>query len=343
MLDERKKRILQAIIDDYVSTAEPIGSRTIAKKYEMGLSPATIRNEMSDLEDMGYLQQPHTSAGRIPSDKGYRLYVDELMNQKELTEEELDAIRTVLIDKITAIEQIMKQTSALLSSITHYTSIVLLQSIKKNTIRHIQLLPIDQTNAVIVIVTESGVIKNNIIKLPETLDKESIVKLSNLLNEKLHGLTIESITLPVIQDIQKQMGKNKGLLMPILDIITCSIESIEDCDIYLDGISNILDYPEYNNIEKARSFMSAIKQKDTIFKLLNESNNEGINISIGIENYIQEMDDCSLVSTSYDIGGKTIGKIGIIGPKRMDYSKVVTTMNNVRNQLYYIFEDWLSK
>lgn len=343
MLDERKKRILQAIIDDYVSTAEPIGSRTIAKKYDMGLSPATIRNEMSDLEDMGYLEQPHTSAGRVPSDKGYRLYVDELMDQKVMSAEELESIKGSLIDKITAIEQIMKQASAILSSLTHYTSIALVQSIKQNTIRHIQLMPIDKTNAVLIIVTDNGVIKNNIVKLPESACDEFVNKFSKLLNEKLHGLTIESITLPVIQDMQKEMGINKDLLMPILDVITESIQSIEDSDIYLDGISNILYYPEYSNIEKARQFMSVLKEKDTICKLLSDSAGEGVKISIGSENYIQEMDDCSLISTSYDIGGKTIGKIGVIGPRRMDYSKVITTMNSVRNQLYYLFEDWLFK
>lgn len=342
MLCERKKRILQAIIDDYVSTAEPIGSRTIAKKYDMGLSPATIRNEMSDLEDMGYLHQPHTSAGRIPSDKGYRLYVDELMLQKKLSQEEIDSIRSILIDNITAIEQVMKQTSAILSQLTHYTSIALMPSIKKNVIKHIQIIPLDSNNGLLIIVTGAGVIKNNIIKLSETVNNEFIIRFSNILNEKLHGLTIESITFPVIQNIQKEMETNTDILMPILDIISDSINSIEDNDIYLEGMSNILDYPEYNNIEKAKEFINIIKEKNIVYKLL-ENSDDTIKICIGKENIINKIDDCSLVSTTYFMGNRAIGTIGVIGPKRMDYPKVVSTMDSVRQHLYTIFENWLFK
>lgn len=343
MLCDRKKRILQAIIDDYVFTAEPIGSRTIAKKYDIGLSPATIRNEMSDLEEMGYLHQPHTSAGRVPSDKGYRLYVDELMSSRSLTQEEINSIRNTLIDKIIAIEQIIKQTSAILSQLTHYTSIAVIPSIKMNIIKHIQMLPLDGNNALLIIVAGSGVVKNNIIKLPQTVDREFIANFSNILNEKLQGHTIDSINLPIIQDIQSEMGANKDMLMPILDMISLSIDSIEDNEVYMDGTSNILDYPEYNNIEKVKEFLNIVGAKSTICKLLENSSDEAIKIFIGRENFIEQIDDCSLVSTTYSIGDKRIGTVGVIGPKRMDYSKVVCTMNGIREHLYNTFEDWLFK
>lgn len=344
MLDERKKRILQAIIDDYVYTAEPIGSRTIAKKFDMGLSPATIRNEMSDLEEMGYLQQPHTSAGRVPSDKGYRLYVDELMGDKNLNEQEVEVIRSILLDKITAIEQIMKQTSTILSDLTHYTTIALIPSIKKNVIKHVQLIPLDNNNALLIIVAGTGVVKNNIIKLPKNVNNEFIISFSNLLNEKLQGLNLEDITLPIIQDIQKKLGENRDILMPILDVISVNINNIEDNDVYIEGVSNILEYPEYSNIEKAKSFMNAIEAKDTIYKLLQNNNDENIiKVSIGKENALESIDECSIVSTTYSIGNRPIGTVGIIGPKRMDYSKVISTVSTVRQHLYMVFEDWLFK
>lgn len=342
MLCDRKKRILQAIIDDYVSTAEPISSNTIAKKYDMGLSSATIRNEMADLEELGYLHQPHTSAGRIPSDKGYRLYVDELMIRKTLSQQEVESIKYNLLKKINAMEKIMQQASTILSQITHYTTVVKVPLVKNNIIKHVQIVPLDSNNALLVLIYGTGIIKNTLIKLPETLNNEVIIKTSNLLNEKLHGLTIESINLPIIQDIQNEMGNYKDILMPILDIIATSIEDDEENEVYYEGTSNIFDYPEYNSIEKAKNFINAIEEKDIISKLLGNSN-ESIKISIGKENYIEQMDECSLVSTTYSVGDRVIGTVGIIGPKRMDYPKVVSSINVVRQQLYDIFEDWLFK
>lgn len=341
MLCDRKKRILQAIIDDYVSTAEPIGSRTIAKRYDMGLSSATIRNEMADLEELGYLQQPHTSSGRVPSDKGYRLYVDELMINRNPSGQEMDTIRNTLVSQITAIEQIMKQASGLLSQLTQYTSIAVIPSIKKNAIKYIQIIPLDNCNALMVIVTGAGVVKNTIIKLPEAVNNNFITKFSNILNEKLHGLTIESITLPLIQEIQSEMGIYRDMLMPVLDTISLNICNIEDNNVYLEGASNILNYPEYNNIEKAKEFINAVETKDVICRLLEASNGDLIKISIGRENPIGQIEDCGIVSTTYSIGDRIIGKIGVIGPKRMDYPKVVTSVNAVRQYLYEVFEDWL--
>lgn len=344
MLGERKRDILRIIIDDYVSTGEPIGSRTIARKYNFGLSPATIRNEMSDLEEMGYLQQPHTSAGRIPSDKGYRLYVDELMNASTLDQQDLMSIREMLLDNyFTAIEQVVRHTTELLSVLTHYTTIAVTPSIKKNFIRNVQIIPIDNVNALLIIITGSGVIKNNLIKLPEPIEQEFLLRFSNILNEKLYGLTIESITFPIIQEIQSLMGKNRDILMPILDVISRNISNIEDDNVYFDGTLNILDYPEYSNIEKAKEFLDLIKCKQNIYDLLKNNSNESIKISIGRENYVDKIDDCSLVSTTYMIGDKILGTVGVIGPKRMNYPKVVSSMDIIRKHLDSIFDDWIFK
>lgn len=339
MLEDRKKNILKIIIDDYVFTGEPIGSRTISKKYDFGLSPATIRNEMSDLEEMGYLFQPHTSSGRIPSDKGYRLYVDELMKLDKLSKKEIAFIREVLIEDINQAQEIVRRATSILSMLTHYTTIATMPSIRENTIKHIQLIPIDMTSILLVIVTESGVVKNNMIRLQSPIENDFIVQFSNILNQKLLGLAIENITLTIIQQIQREMKENKEILLPILDIISEILNNIEDDNYCSEGVSNILNYPEYSDTSKAKEFLDLIRKKDSIQRILKEDANQDIRISIGKENSFDEIDECSLISTTYIIGDKTIGTIGVIGPKRMDYSKVVSTINIIRNHIDKIFRE----
>ncbi len=327
-LGERKRRILQAIIDDYITTADPVGSRSIAKKHDLGISSATIRNEMADLEEMGYLEQPHTSAGRIPSYRGYRLYVDQLMNQYRLTISEINAIHDSMQLKIRELDQLIQQYSKLISEITQYTTVVLTPQMKTSSIKHLQLIPIDVYNVLLVVVNNTGIVKNKAIRFSAEVDTVFLNNLTNLLNRKLAGLTIEEINLPKIQEIQREMQLNEEILIPILNFISDAVNDIDTADVFLGGTTNIFNFPEYNDIEKAKNFLSFLEHKNDLHKLLNniETDNK-IKIIIGEENEFLEMKDCSLVMSRYSIGKKIVGTIGIIGPTRMEYAKVVSSLD----------------
>ncbi len=327
-LGERKRRILQAIIDDYITTADPVGSRSIAKKHDLGISSATIRNEMADLEEMGYLEQPHTSAGRIPSYRGYRLYVDQLMDRYKLTISEINVIHDSMQLKIRELDQLIQQYSKLISEITQYTTVVLTPQMKKSSIKHLQLIPIDAYNVLLVVVNNTGIVKNKAIRFSEEIDTDFLNDLSNLLNRKLAGLTIEEINLPKIQEIQREMQLNEAILIPILNYISDAVNDIDTADVFLGGTTNIFNFPEYNNIEKAKNFLSFLEHKNDLHKLLNNIETDSkIKIIIGEENEFLEMKDCSVVMSRYSIGKKIVGTIGIIGPTRMEYAKVVSSLD----------------
>ena len=325
-LDERKRLILNAIIKDYVQNAEPVGSRTLAKKYEMGLSSATIRNEMADLEDMGYLEQPHTSAGRIPSDKGYRLYVDKLMKVNVPTSDEIITIKSFMqIATINEIEKIMKRTTKLLSQITRYTSAMLTPKFSKSTVKSIQLIEVTQSDVLAVIVTDTAMIKNVLIKLPRTINDSNLIKINNMLNEKLRGLTCEEINLAVITSIQSEMGGYNEILNAIIPVLHESLNSMET-DVYVEGATNILNYPEYNDLDKAKNLLLLMDQREVLGDIFEGGENK-LSVTIGSENELNEMKDCSIVKASYCIGDNSIGRIGIIGPRRMNYSRVIGVIN----------------
>ena len=334
-LDDRKRKILQAIINDYISTAEPIGSRTIAKKHELGLSSATIRNEMADLEEMGYLAQPHTSAGRVPSDKGYRFYVDQLMRAGELSREEIESIKYALEMHISELSQLLKQASVVMSRLTKYTSLALTPEKEGNTLKAVQVVPVERGKALVIVITNAGIIKNSLVKIPETVLPEFLISVSNIFNEKLSGLTIEQINMPVIREIEVLLGSSQEILLPILSGVTDCINQIDSPEVYLDGMTNILNFPEFNDLVKARDFLNMMDTKDILSKVLSGigKGNDNINIKIGRENNIEEMKECSLVTTTYNLGDIVIGTIGIIGPTRMEYSKVLTVMEYIRNTI----------
>lgn len=337
-LGERKKRILHAIINDYIETAEPVGSRTIAKKYLTDISPATIRNEMADLEDLGLLEQPHTSAGRIPSDKGYRYYVDEIMEVKYPTPQEIERIKYMLqITTINEIDKIIKRTTKLLSDVTKYTSAVLTPSMKKSFIKSLQLIKVTDTDVVAVVVTDTGIIKNVVIKTPKKVTDSTIQKLNNILNEKLAGLSINDIGLSVISDIQNHMAEYSEIFSAVISVIYESLKE-DNGEIYLDGTTNIFDYPEYDDKDRARSFLSLIENKELLAHMFSESS-DNLCVSIGCENELDKAKDCSIVKATYNIADKNIGTIGIIGPKRMDYPKVVGVLKSISCILTEIFEN----
>lgn len=333
-LDDRKKRILQAVIQDYIETAEPVGSRTIARKHQLGLSSATIRNEMADLEEMGYLSQPHTSAGRVPSDKGYRFYVDQLMEVRQLTEEEIQNIRRAMEERISELSQLVKLASNVMSRFTRYTSIALTPQMKKSTVKAVQVVPIDPGKALVVVVTNAGVVKNSLVKIVNTISPDSLIRISNFLNEKLSGLTIEEINNLITKEVESEIGIGKNVIEPILDGVANCIHQVDSSEVYLEGTTNIFNFPEFSDVNRAKEFLDILDKKDILLKLLNCTNNSNsINIQIGAENQVDKIRDCSLITATYSMGNVVIGSIGIIGPTRMEYERVISSMNFIRKNI----------
>lgn len=333
-LSERKIRILQAIIDDYISTAEPVGSRTIAKRYDLGISSATIRNEMADLEDMGYLVQLHSSSGRIPSDKGYRLYVDKLMQVPQISSEEELIIKSKLINSaLFQVDKILKQATELLSELTNLTCIVETPSVKKSYLKSIQLLEIDNFNVVLVIVTDSGIVKNSMIRMKTPVRKDIILQLNNILNERLRGLTIEQINLEVINGLKKDLRGYEDIFDAIIPNLYECLNEAGGSEVYLEGVTNMLKYPEYEDINKARDFLSFMDDENNIKSLLTE--NQKLSVIIGSENFIEQAKDCSIITAIYGVNGRPLGTIGLIGPTRIPYSKVLSILNKLVKELNY--------
>lgn len=338
-LDDRKLKILQAIIQNYLETGEPVGSRTISKYTDLNLSSATIRNEMSDLEDMGYILQPHTSAGRIPSDKGYRLYVDILLLDKN---KELDSMRNILIEKADRLESLLQQVAKLLAVNTNYTTMVTTPQYKK-TVKFIQLTEIENNQLLTVIVFEKNIVKNKIINISSPIDKETILKLNIVLNTFLQGLDLSSINLPIITQMKEQAGEYKDIVNVVLDTIVQAVTEEDDFKIYTSGATNILRYPELSDLEKASELLYTIEEKkllsDLIQDRMDDEESRGIQVYIGDETPIEAMKDCSVVTATYEIEEGVYGKVGIIGPKRMDYERVVGTLQNLMLQLDDIFKN----
>ena len=334
-LDERKCKILQAVIRNYLETGEPVGSRTISKYTDLNLSSATIRNEMSDLEEMGYIIQPHTSAGRIPSDKGYRFYVDTMLEEKE---REVDELKGLLTQKDEKMDTLLKRVARVLAANTNYAAMITAPQYRGNKLKFIQLSRVDARQLLAVIVVEGNVIKNTILNVDEMLDDETLLKLNILLNTHLNGLSIEEINLAMISALKQQAGIHSSIVGEEIDAVAEAIKSDEDLKIYTSGANNILKYPELtDNREKASELMNVFEEKQTLTELVSENladeNGTGIQVYIGNEMPVQSMKDCSVVTATYELGEGMRGTIGIIGPKRMDYDKVVGTLKTLMNQL----------
>ena len=337
-LDERKLKILQAIIRNYLETGEPVGSRTISKYTDLNLSSATIRNEMADLEELGFIIQPHTSAGRIPSDKGYRLYVDMLLQDKV---QEVDNMRDILIQKADRLENLLQQVAKLLAVNTQYTTLVTTPQYKKK-VKFIQLTEMDENQLLAVIVFERNIVKNKIINITTTLSKETLLKLNIIINTFLQGVDLGEITLPVISQMKDQAGDNRNLVNDILDAIMQAVSEDDDFEMYTSGTTNILKYPELSDKEKASNLLYTLEEKkalsDFIQDKMEDEESRGIQVFIGDETPVEAMKECSVVTATYEIEEGVYGKVGIIGPKRMDYKKVVNTLQSLMQQLDDIFK-----
>ena len=339
-LDERKVKILQAIIRNYLETGEPVGSRTISKYTDLNLSSATIRNEMADLEEMGYILQPHTSAGRIPSDKGYRLYVDAMMEEKD---RELEELKEMILEKEDKMDNLLKQVAKLLAVNTNYATMISAPAVHKNKLKFIQLSKVDINQLLAVIVMEGNVIKNNILSIAEELSDETVLKLNILLNTHLNGLALEEINLGMISALKQQAGIHSDIVSDVIDAIAEGIKADEGLEIYTSGANNIFKYPELADQQKASEIINTFEEKQMLTELVQETladeSNTGIQVYIGNETPIQTMKDCSVVTATYELGEGMRGTIGIIGPKRMDYDKVIGTLKTITHQLDDLYKN----
>ncbi|SER40896.1 heat-inducible transcription repressor HrcA [Butyrivibrio fibrisolvens] len=332
-LTERKKTILNAIVRNYLETGEPVGSRTISKYTDLNLSSATIRNEMADLEEMGLILQPHTSAGRIPSDQGYRIYVDDMLAQKE---KEVDSMREMLIDKEEKLENLLKHVARQLADNTNYATMVSTPTMSKNKLKFLQISRVDADHLLATIVLEGNLIKNKMIPVEEELDDATILKLNMILNTNLSGISVENINLGLIAALKAQAGIHSEIVGHVIDAAAESIRADEELEIYTSGTNNILKYPELSDNKKASELINTFEEKSDLTSLVESSlsaTEHGIQVYIGNETPVDTMKDCSVVTATYELAEGMRGTVGIIGPKRMDYDKVVSTLKKMMHQL----------
>ena len=341
-LDSRKKQILLAIIQNYQETGEPVGSRTISKVAGLSVSAATIRNEMSDLEEMGLIVKPHTSAGSIPTDKGYRLYVDELMER----EKQLPAVKSggeeLIIKRVDRLEELLMQMARILAENTKYATMVSGPKYSSNVLKFIQLSKLEEHKLLAVIVFTGNIIKNHIIGIDETLADEEVLNLNLLLNNGLNGLSIGEINLGVISKLKEEAGDKRRIVEKVLDAVASTVDN-EEVKVFTSGTPNIFQYPELSGGDRASELISTLEDKDDLHTVLGDlpalQDKHEIKVFIGDEVPVESMKDCSVVTATYELASGVQGKIGIIGPKRMDYEKVVATLKDTMSQLDVIFKE----
>ncbi|HHT63597.1 MAG: heat-inducible transcriptional repressor HrcA [Bacillota bacterium] len=342
-MDERKKKVLHAIVKDYVATAEPVGSRTISKKYGLGVSSATIRNEMSDLEDLGYIEQPHTSAGRIPSDKGYRYYVDCLMEKEELTQQEVNQVKRLFAPKVTEMEQIVQATCRLLSQLTNYTAIILVPRQGEGCLERIQLIPVSLYRVMVVVVSDTGFINHRVLELPNPIEPKKLQEMSSFLQSKLFGLNMEEVNFTLLKEITNQLSTYGDFTDLAFELMEQVLKESNDDRVFLGGALNMFNQPEFRDVEKLKTLLSSLEEERILKSLLKKDGREGTKISIGGENSYEGINQCSVITADYKMHGNTLGTIGILGPTRMNYSKAVALVEYVTEQLSWILEKLAKK
>ncbi|MGB4504682.1 MAG: heat-inducible transcriptional repressor HrcA [Syntrophaceticus sp.] len=332
-LNARKQQVLEAIVESHIVTAEPVSSRSIARKYRLGVSPATIRNEMSDLEEMGLIEQPHTSAGRIPSQPGYRYYVDKLMKKSSLTSREEKIVRAIFAQRAKALANIIQRTIKTVTQLTDYLVLLSGPQLEKAALRKIKTLPLTSKEALVVIMTESGWVESKVVDLPSGMTAEDLEHLENVLNTYFQGLTFPQISRTILHNVYDELIKQRRVLDRIMEIVEAVLEDNEDDVIYLGGAQNILKQPEYSDIEEARNLMSFIEEDDILRKILKKTNPDEITVRIGREINYDPAAGYSVVSAVYSMGGNIVGAIGLLGPMRMDYAKSIAVVEYITDVL----------
>ncbi len=356
-LDERKKNILKAVVDDYISTAEPVGSKSLVSKYHFNVSPATVRNEMAALEEQGYLEQPHTSSGRVPSDKGYRAYVDSLLKVDDLTQAECDNIRKIMKGSIDELSGLIRQASIALSDKTGYASLALSPKLSQSHLKQIKILMIEPGRALVVVVLSAGVVKDRLVRVPNILDASQLVQIASALEEGLSGMTLDDITLVTVATAARHAQLPDNLLNQVMYEAYVSIKQADNLELYADGAQNLLSYPEFQDVHKAKDYLDILARDGLIAGYLSEMKDESeagqdmpeldeqvireaqerkplsYVVRIGQEIMMEELKDCSFITTTYKMGDIVAGRIGVIGPRRMAYGKVISNISFVKQTL----------
>ena len=331
MLNDRKKQILQAIIEEYIQTAEPVSSNSIVQKYGLNYSSATVRNEMADLEKEGFLDKPHTSAGRIPSAKGYRFYVDELLKEDNISLEEVVYIQSKLQTKVNQMEDLTRITTNTLSEITHYPTVSIGPNKHNQIIEDIKFVLLGTRTMMAIILTDSGIIKETIIKFDEDVTEEQVNTLTQMFNHKLKGMPLDSIDTSIEEYIVSQMSSNINVIQPILNEMKKAID--EQGKLYYEGTNRAFELPEFKSVDLAKNFINVLDAEDLVKDTLNSGIADDINVYIGDENSNEELKDFSIITFNHKVHGKSVGTIGIIGPKRMDYSKVISVLKYINRRM----------
>jgi heat-inducible transcriptional repressor len=339
MLSERQRMILTAIVDDYIRSAEPVGSRSISKRGDVTFSPATIRNEMADLEELGLLEQPHTSAGRVPSNKGYRYYVDHLVTPGGVGEQDVRKIRAFFAEKMTRWEDVIGHASTILSQLTNYTSIVLGPEMFSTSLKHFQLLPLNETSAVAIIVTNTGHVEHRTVTIPEGIEMDDLNKIVRLLNDKLNGVPFFRVKSVLYSEIASELGRYVDRCQQILAVLEQSLGDTKDPRVYLSGAANMLIQPEFKDVDKAKHILDALEETAKLSQLFSSAP-IGIQIRIGTENAIEAINQCSLITATYSIDGQSLGTIGILGPTRMEYGKVISLLDYLSKDIAVLLSRW---
>ncbi|MFW6271222.1 MAG: heat-inducible transcriptional repressor HrcA [Bacillota bacterium] len=343
-VDGRKAKILRAIIHEHILTAEPVGSRTLAKSYELGVSSATIRNEMSDLEELGFIEQPYTSAGRVPSDKGYRFYVDKLIKSDQPGKNNVNLgkfLENFQYEK-QGTQNIMSQMAKMLSQITHYTSVLCEPKVVRNKIKQIQLMRVDKYSVLIVLITDTGLVHNRIVKIKSKLDKKQLLYLNNFLAEHLKNKVLDEINADYLESLEKELLNRLKVSRELLELIYNGLvlaSKPDDFKLYLGGTSYILDQPEFNDIDSLKKVLKILDQEELLKELFTKMPNKDLEVMIGHENDLEDMHKCSIVFSTYSIGNKASGKIAVIGPTRMEYSKVMASVNTMSGLISKIISE----
>ncbi|PNU18723.1 heat-inducible transcription repressor HrcA [Geothermobacter hydrogeniphilus] len=338
-LGERNRSILEAIIEEHIATAEPVGSRTVAKRHKLGLSPATIRNVMADLEEFGFLQSPHTSAGRVPTEKGYRFYVDSLLQVRKLNSAERKQLESRYQLRGRKVEEVLRDVSKTLSSISHYTGLVMAPRLETTVFRHIEFVPLSEGRVLVVFVTRSGLVQNKIIETRVPVSRRELEQISNYLNRTLAGLSIQQVKEKIFAEMQEEKARYDRLMSRTLELSREALKENLGGEVFIEGTSNILDQPEFANVETMRGLFRAFEQKSTLIDLLNRSQQaDGVQIFIGSEPGITGIQGCSLITCHYASKRGTIGALGVIGPSRMNYSSVIPVVDYTARLLSQVLD-----
>ncbi len=333
MLDDRKRKILQTIVDDYVTTAEPVGSRTLARKYSLGISPATIRNEMADLEILGFLEQPHTSAGRIPSPRGYRFYVDCLLAPPKIADSDAKLITNWYESRVRSLEEVFQETAKIISRMTHAVSLVTAPQISKALFKYLQFLPLDERRAIVVVVTDAGYVENKVIEMPAGTSFQDLQEIAANINDKLAGLSFGQIKHSVLREIRNDILSNPALFETALAVLRQALAVERSEKVYLGGATQLLAQPEFRDVDKIRGLLTMLEEEKLLSDILHMQDGEGVVVTIGQENKYSGIQNCSVVQATYRVEGQVIGTLAVLGPTRMEYGKIMAVLEFMHQHL----------